>query len=271
MDLTQLKQRLASLQNPKGQKKEVSNDLWRPSVGKHQVRIVPSFYNKENPFKELYIHYGINNNKMMLSPTSYGEKDPIVEFSQKLRKTSDWQSAKKLEPKMRVFAPVIIRGEESKNVRLWEFGKQTYMEILKLIEEIGDFTDPVEGHDLIVEVLDKAETGLMYNTTKVRIHVKTSQLSANAENVKSWLENQPDPLGLFKRWSYEEMKSALEAHLNPEEEEREEETNQKSDESTPKAETTSASHFTLNTGKKTAATDEDFDDLFNINSNDLPF
>lgn len=261
MDISKLKQRLATLQNPKGQKKEVSQDLWRPSVGKHQVRIVPSAYTKENPFREIYIHYGINNTKMMLSPTSYGEKDPIVEFAQKLRKTNDWQSAKKLEPKMRVFAPVIVRGEEDKPVRLWEFGKQTYMEILKLIEEIGDFTDPVEGHDLIVEVLDKATTGLMYNTSKVRISVKTSQLSSDAQKVQTWLETQPDPISIFKRWTYDEMKSALESHLNPEEELKEQadfvEEKSEEEEEKPK-------QFTLNTAKKQSPADDNFDDLFNL-------
>lgn len=267
MDLEKLKQRLSSLQNPKGQKKEMSQDLWRAGVGKHQIRVVPSAYTKDNPFKELYIHYGINNNKMMLSPTSYGEKDPIVEFAQQLRKTSDWQSAKKLEPKMRVFAPVMVRGEEDKGVRLWEFGKQTYMDILKLIEEVGDFTDPVEGHDLIVEVLDKKDTGLMYNTSKVRIHVKVSQLSSDAQKVEHWLNNQPDPLGLFKRFTYDEMKSALEAHLNPEEEAKEQAdvVEEKPQEEAPK-------QFTLNTAVKKPAVDDNFDDLFDLNKGgDLPF
>jgi hypothetical protein len=262
MDLSKLKQRLSALQNPKGQKKEQSQDLWRPAVGKHQIRIVPSAYTKENPFKELYVHYGINN-KTMMSPTSYGDRDPIVEFAQQLRKTSDWQSAKKLEPRMRVFVPIVVRGEEDKGVRLWEFGKQTYMEILKFFEDddIGDFTDPVEGRDLIVETLDKETTGLMYNTSKVRISVKVSQLSNDAEKVKVWLEKQPDPMSIFKRWTYDEMKDALAAHLNPEEE-----IKQTVDHVEEKEEVKEApKSFALSTPKKTT---EDFDDLFKL---DLPF
>ena len=257
MDLAKLKNRLASLQNPKGQKKELSQDLWRPAVGKHQVRIVPSAYSKDNPFKELFMHYGINN-KMMLSPTSYGEKDPIVEFAQQLRKTSDWQSAKKLEPRLRVFVPVIVRGEEDKGVRLWEFGKQTYMELLKFFEDddIGDFSDPVQGRYIIVETHSKETTGLMYNTSTVRISVKISELSKDAEKVKTWLENQPDPMSLFKRWSYDEMKSALESHLNPEEELKQQVDHvEETVEEAPK-------QFSLNTSKKVV--DDNFDDLFKI-------
>ena len=62
----------------------------------------------------------------MISPTSFGEKDPIAEFARQLRQSNDkenWRLAKQLDPKMRVFVPVIIRGEEDKGVRLWQFGK----------------------------------------------------------------------------------------------------------------------------------------------------
>ncbi len=260
MDISKLKQRLASLQNPKGQKKELSQDLWRPAVGKHQIRIVPSAYDKANPFREMFIHYNINS-RMMLSPTSYGEKDPIVEFAQKLRKTEDWKSAKKLEPKLRVFVPVVVRGEEDKGVRLWEFGKQTYMELLKFFEDedIGNFVDPVEGRDLIVETHSKEETGLMYNTSTVRISVKISALSKDENHVKNWLEKQPDPLSIFKRFTYDELKAALASHLNPEEELKEQVDHV---EEKRESEETNKSAFTLNTSKK--AVDDSYDDLFNI-------
>jgi len=222
MDLSNLKARLAALQNPRGQKKDYSQTIWRPSVGKHTIRIVPSAYTKQNPFREVFVHYGIGN-KMMVSPTTFGEKDPIVEFAQGLRKTNEkdnWSLAKKLEPKLRVFVPVIVRGEEDKGVRLWEFGKQVYMDLLSLVEDedVGDFTDPIQGRDITVETSGKETTGLMYNTSTVRVRTKITPLSDDAEKVKLWLSTQPDPGTLFKRFSYDEMKAALLTHLNPEEE-----------------------------------------------------
>lgn len=260
MDILALRQRLASLQNPKGQKKELSQDLWRPTVGKHTIRIVPSKFDRSYPFKELYIHYGING-KTMMSPKCYGESDPIIEFAAKIRSTNDWQSAKKLEPKMRVFVPVIVRGEEEKGVRLWEFGKQTYTDLLKYSEDedIGDYTDPVEGRDIVVETQDKATTGLMYNTSTVRISVKVSPLSKDSELVNKWLNNQPDPMTLFKRWSYDEMKEALAAHLNPEETIKE---NADSVEERETQEPQTQQRFSLNTSKK--ALDDSFEDLFKL-------
>jgi hypothetical protein len=223
MDLNSLKSRLANLQNPRGgQKKDYSAIIWKPGVGKHLVRIVPSAYTKQNPFREVFIHYGIGN-KMMVSPSTFGEKDPIIEFAQGLRKTSEkenWSMAKKLEPKLRVMVPVIVRGEEDKGVRLWEFGKQVYMDLLSLVEDedIGDYTDPIQGRDITVETSGKETTGLMYNTSTVRVRTKITPLSEDSDKVKLWLETQPDPASLFKRFSYDEMKAALMTHLNPEEE-----------------------------------------------------
>jgi len=222
MDISQLRSRLASLQNPKGsQKGELKKTLWSPTVGKHSVRLVPSAYNKSNPFKELYFHYEFG--KTMIALTNFGEKDPIVEFAQGLRKSSnkeDWQLAKKLEPKMRIFAPVIVRGEEEKGVLLWGFGKQIYMDLLSIAEDedVGDYTDPLQGRDITIETLDKSSTGLTYDKSTVRIRTKVTPLSESGDQIKKWLTEQPDPTTQFKRYSYDEMKAALLAYLNPENE-----------------------------------------------------
>ena len=223
MDLSAIKKRLDTLQNPKaGKGVSLVKTLWSPSVGTQVVRILPSVYNKENPFKELFFHYGIGKNNTMISPTCFGEPDPIVEFSSKLKKSKekeDWQLGRKLEPKMRVYAPIIVRGEEEKGVVLWGFGKQVYMELLGMTEDedIGDFTDPIEGRDITITTQAKEETGLSYNTSKIRIKTKQTPISTDASKVKQWLTSQPEPSAQFKRFSYEEMKTELLAYLNPEE------------------------------------------------------
>lgn len=273
MDISLLKQRLASLQNPRGQNKEKSQTIWRPGIGKHSVRIVPSAYDKTNPFKEMYLYYEISN-RMMPALSNFGEADPILEFTKKLRQSSEkenWQLAKKLEPKMRVFVPVIVRGEEDKGVRLWEFGKQVYMDLLAIAEDedVGDFTDPIQGRDLTVETQGKETTGLMYNTSTVRIRTKITPLSENADQVKLWLTTQPDPMSLFKKFSYDEMKSALLAYLNPEEEIKEQADSVESkapetgDLPWEKEEKPAPASFNLSTPKKKDL-ESKIDDLFNL-------
>lgn len=263
MDLSQIKSKLSSLQNQRqgGQKKDLSAVLWKPTVGKHSVRIVPSAFDKTNPFKEVYMHYGIGN-RSMISLVNFDEKDPIVEFAKQLKQTSDkenWSTAKKLEPKMRVFAPVIVRGEEDKGVRLWEFGKQVYMELLSIAEDedVGDYTDPVDGRDITIETTGPETNGTSFNQSKVRVRTKTTALSDDASEVKKWLSDQPNPLTLFKKYSYDEMKAALLEWLNPEEavEEKEEAVEAEVKEE-PKA------AYKLSTKKSNV--DEEFDELFNL-------
>ena len=230
MDINAIKQRLNSLQSS-GQKKEkvdYSKYYWKPKQeGKYQIRIVPSALNKENPFQEVFVHYGFSKFPIY-ALTNWGEKDPIVEFSKQLRGTSEkenWQLAKKLDPKMRVFAPVVVRGEEDKGVRLWEFGKEIYMQLLGIAEDedYGDFTDINDGRDFTVEAVMGDIGGRQGIKCSIRVKPKTSPLGTDKTQLKSWLTEQPNVLELQKKMTFEDLKSVLEKFLNPEAETEEEE------------------------------------------------
>jgi hypothetical protein len=263
MDLNAIKGKLASLQTQKqgGQKRDMSLILWKPTVGKHSARIVPALWDKSNPFKEVFVHYGIGN-RTMISLINFGEKDPIVEFAKTLASSGDkenWMMSRKLEPKMRVFVPVVVRGEEEKGVRLWEFGKQIYAELLSLADDpdIGDYTDPVQGRDITIETTGPETNGTSFNQSKVRVRTKTTALSESAGEVEKWLNTQPDVFSIFKKYSYDEMKESLLSWLNPED---------ATEEAAPAATeaakpATSPASFTLN-AKPKASIDDEFDELF---------
>jgi len=227
MDLKSIKNKLNALQT-QGQKKEkvdYSKYLWKPKQeGKYQIRIVPSKLDKNNPFKEVFLHYGMSKFPMY-ALTNWGEKDPIVEFAKQLRQTNDkenWKLAKKLEPKMRVFAPVIVRGEEDKGVRLWEFGKEIYMQLLGIAddEDYGDYTDISEGRDFTLEAVIGDIGGRQGLKSSIRIKPKTSSLSDNKTDIEKWLEEQPDILEIQSTYkmTFDKMKEALQNWLNPESE-----------------------------------------------------
>jgi len=144
MNLDAIKKKLESMQKtPTGGSNNSSNvKRFKPSIGKQTVRVVPFKYNKEFPFTEMRFYYGIGSKKVIASPLNWGEKDPIAEFAKQLRGTNDkenWRLAKKLDPKVRIYAPVIVRGEESEGVQLWEFGKEIYEAFLQMAadEEVG--------------------------------------------------------------------------------------------------------------------------------------
>jgi hypothetical protein len=271
MDLSKIKNRLESLQQKPGAKKEkvdYSKIFWKPKVGKHQIRIVPSKFDKANPFKEVFIHYGFAKYPIF-ALTNWNESDPIVEFTKKLRSTSDkdnWSLAKKLDPKMRIFIPVIVRGEEDMGVRLWEFGKEIYMQLLGIAEDedYGDYTDITEGRDFTVEAVEADIAGRKGIKCTIRVKPKTSTLSDDAKLVENWLSEQPNILEINKKFSYEEIKTTLQNWLNPEEEEGDGETEEPIDEVPWKEEPKSVVEKVVEkkTNAKKAKTTEKFDALF---------
>lgn len=116
---------------------------------------------------------------------------------------------------MRVFAPVVVRGEEDKGVRFWEFGKMVYQELLGVMmdEDYGDITDVVKGRDITVDVISAKETGKMYPTTTVRVKPKQTPLSEDAEQVEKMLNTQVNIKEFFTKYSFEEMKESLQKYL----------------------------------------------------------
>ena len=227
MDLNAIKKRLNDMQsqanNQGGQK---TNLFWKPSVGKQLIRVVPSKYNKDFPFTEMKFYYGIGSKRVMASPSNWGEKDPIEEFAKKLRSTNDkenWRLAKKLDAKVRTFAPIVVRGQEDEGVKLWQFGKEVYQEFLNLAadEEIGDFTDIAQGRDIKLSTVGPESTGTPYNKTSIGPSLKQTQLADTEDAIKQLLENQADPMKVFKPLTYDEMKASLQEWLSPEGEDEE--------------------------------------------------
>tara|TARA_Y100000592_G_C5401042_1_gene283111 strand:+ start:220 stop:1047 length:828 start_codon:yes stop_codon:yes gene_type:complete len=275
MDLNAIKKRLNEFQKQAqnssgGQQKQL---FWKPSIGKQVVRVVPNKFNKEFPFTEMKFYYGIGSKRVMASPSNWGEKDPIMEFAKQLRQTNDrenWRLAKKLDPKTRIFAPVVVRGQEDEGVKLWQFGKEVYQDFLNMAadDEIGDYTDIVGGRDIKLNTVGPESTGTPYNRTNVGPSLKTSPLSNDEKQVQRFLDEQADPMKVFKALSYDEMKESLQEWLAPEGEEKEgaiiSEPAVAFDSDEKK------SNYSLNT-KETKSKGQQFDDLFNDEKDDLPF
>jgi hypothetical protein len=215
INLDAIRGRLNKLQNTTAKTVE----QWKPAPGKHQIRLVPYKFNKENPFIELLFHYGINN-KTYLSPQSFGRPDPIVEFAEKLKRMGDkedWKSARKMEPKLRTFVPVLVRGEEGEGVRFWGFGKTVYQEILGYIADpdYGDITDAHEGRDIVVEIVSAEDSGTSYPVTTIRVKPKETPLADTKEAIDKFLNEQKNITELYQELTYAELKSVLEGWLNP--------------------------------------------------------
>ncbi len=222
MDLNAIKQRLNQLQTTNTR----TSNLWKPQPGNQIVRIVPYKFNRDNPFIELYFHYGLGD-KNYLSPISFGRPDPMEEFAQKLKSTGskdDYRLGKKIEAKMRTFAPVVVRGEEKEGVRFWGFGKTVYQELLSIIADpdYGDITDPVNGRDVAVEFKTAEETGKSFPSTSIRVKPNQTPITEDAAVLESIKESQKNITEIYQERSYDELTQALNDYLNGDSEEKEE-------------------------------------------------
>jgi len=213
IDLNAIKAKLNQLQTTGTRR----NNLWRPEPGKQIVRIVPYQHDRSNPFRELYFHYDLGK-KNYLSPITNGKADPVVEFCEKLKasgNSDEWKLGKKMEPKMRTYVPILVRGSESEGVKFWGFGKQVYTELLGIISDpdYGDISDPMGGRDILVE-FTPAEAGAFPKTT-IRVKRNVTPMTED-KNVAEMAANQQSNLDdIFKEPSYDDLKAALEEWLNP--------------------------------------------------------
>ena len=247
MDIEAIKSRLNQLQSSSA----TSNNFWKPQPGKSQIRIVSYKHNKENPFSELFFHYSLVPNTTVLSPLSFGRPDPVQQFADKLKASGnkdEWIQGKRIEPKMRTFAPVVVRGEEHEGVKFWGFGKTVYQELLGIIADpdYGDISDSTNGRDIVVERQTAAEAGNQYGKTTIRVKPNQTGLSDDSGLLEKLLNDQANLGELYTEPTYDELKEHLSNFLNPSD-----------DEGT---ESESPEMVTTNTSSKV---EDDFDKLFN--------
>ena len=259
MDINAIKNRLTQLESTSS----TTKSFWKPQPGKQVVRIVPYKHNKDNPFIELFFHYSLGDNKTYLSPVSFGRPDPVQEFADKLKSTGnkdEWIQGKRLEPKMRTFAPVIVRGQESEGVKFWGFGKTVYQELLSVIADpdYGDITDSMAGRDIMIERQTPAEAGNQYGKTTVRVKPNQTPITEDDNQLQSIFDNQADLTELYTEPSYDDLKEVLKNYLNPSSSEEETETITETAKPSTNTSTPSAT-----TATKTADVEDAFDQLFN--------
>ncbi|MDB4337645.1 hypothetical protein OAA09_01345 [bacterium] len=217
IDLEAIRKKLGQLSGNNSKR----NTMWRPQEGEeHTVRLLSFQDNDGQPFQERYFYYNIGNNPGLLAPYQFKKPDPIQELITKLRDDGSKESyelAKKLYPKMRTYAPVIVRGEEDKGVRLWAFGKTVYQSLLNIMldEDYGDITDPQEGRD--VKVVCNKPPGRMWAMTEVRPRGKGTALSTDSNQATEWIRSIPNLDDMFALKSYEELEKIVNDWLNGDE------------------------------------------------------
>lgn len=225
-----IKERLNKLQSKNSgggfEKIDYTTIFWKPKLGKQVVRILPRKSNKDFPFSEVTFHQYNIFKKNVYSLENFGEKDPVVQLVRELydeNTDSSKELARKLKPRTKYFAQVLVRGEEGLGARLWEFNKTTYEKLLSIMadDDFGDIADVTNGTDLTVEgyndVIKIGKRDVNYVAVNITPKRSISHISEDAELVKKVLETQREITEVYKRYSYDEIKKMLHDYINPQE------------------------------------------------------
>lgn len=218
IDLEAIRRKVQELS---GGRRQSSIQLWKPGAGEYKIRCLPWKNASEgSPFIERWFYY-IGNNRGIMTPKQFGKEDPVDTLITSLfrsGKPEDRVLAKKLLAKMRVYTPVIVRGEEDRGVLVWSFGKLVYQRLLSFFidEEVGNILDPEEGYDLKVTISQQA--GKQFMDTVVDAARKPSKLHADPAQVKAWLDSVPNIDDMYPLKSAQEIEAVLNSWLNGENE-----------------------------------------------------
>lgn len=270
-----IKERLNKLQskNASGgyEKIDYTTIFWKPKLGKQVVRILPRKSNKDFPFSEVSFHQYNIFKKNVYCLENFGEKDPVVQLVRELydeNTESSKELARKLKPRVKYFAQVLVRGEEGLGARLWEFNKTTYEKLLSIMadDDFGDVSDVMQGTDLTIEgyndVIKIGKRDVNYIAVNVTPKRNISPISEDAALVEKVLENQKEITEVYKKYSYDEVKRMLHDYINPQEQPSEEVVEVKKEEDTEEPPFDPPYTSTPVVGNKTSAVASKFDDLF---------
>lgn len=227
LDFSRIKQAQVKVQSKGGfEKKDYTKIYFKPALGKQTIRIVPWKEDKGFPIIEVELHNFNAFKKNIPTLRNFEEKDPIVEFRKKVFEKGaeeDKEAVKKFGPKVHRFVQVIVRGQEGLGVRLWELNKTNYEALLSILseeDEYGDISSITDGRDVILEGVNESLTlngkTVTYVAVNMKVSVKTSPLSKDADQVEEWLEKQYIPLEQYKKYTYDEIQQILENYLSPE-------------------------------------------------------
>lgn len=210
---------------PTEQQEKIKKYIWKPEPGKQVVRIVPYQFQPDFPFIELKWHYDFNGDKVSyLSPASLNKPDPIVELALRLEKVKEtWLKGRKMQPKLRTYVPIIVRGKEEEGVKFWGFGARVCEQLMAAINEpeYGDITDLVNGCDITVDFKSAEELKADFPDTKILLKRNSSPvIDPEHPKAKEILDlitkKQPKIFDIYTPATYDELAAALEIKLENE-------------------------------------------------------
>ena len=186
-----------SEEDAENDRKEIgTSEFWKPSVGKNVIRFLPPLPGKKalNTYFQHYVQLETMERGAGFACPRMAKKGAclVCDQADRLKGSghgADFKRAKELFPKRRTLASVINRRNPDGGPVIYAFGKGVHEDLIALrTADKADFTDPVEGYDVMIE---RKGEGLK---TEYRVigSRNTTPLSQDAAQINDWITNQPD-------------------------------------------------------------------------------
>lgn len=205
-------------------------DILRTEVDKtYVVRLLPNVKEPSKTFFHFYQHgwTSFSNGRFIsaVSPSSFGERDPISELKYKLLRTGTEEEKKKANAitwseKWLVNAYVVddpTTPENNGKVKILQFGKQLHKIVMRAIdgddaEELGPRVFSLKADGVNLKVVCESQGGYK-NYTSSKFTMPKAIDGVTDKNINTILESVYDLEKVFAVKSYDELKTLLDEHF----------------------------------------------------------
>jgi len=211
--LNNIKEKITSLTGNQKSTTEKAKITWaKLGIGTYDVRFVGLLDGSGNPLAQPFYEVSYYDNKELserrfVAPSQFGMEDPIKEAAMELAKDKSreaWLVRKKLTPRERYYAAIIIRGEEEKGLQVWELSPKLCKDIYGILVH-PDYADEDmfsadNGYDFTVTVsaTDKTFNNFPVKEIKLQPRRKASKLLPKKEQVEALMKTVPNFEAYFK-------------------------------------------------------------------------
>ena len=237
MDINAIKERLQNL----NRRSNKANDVWKPK-GDHDIRCLP-YPHGGDPMIDLHFHYEIGESTTILCPKSnFGDDCAVCDFCDVLKswkgpdgqdkpeneRKADFEIFKKIQPKARVFIPMVERGKEADGAKYWGVTPNQAGQILNVctdgdrLSELGIDRDdaakaldvifsPTKAYDLKVSFRKPGEKGNTKTFPVVEIEgkIKATPVSKDKKEAEAILASVKNIKEVYPPMSSTEVKRML--------------------------------------------------------------
>ncbi len=193
--------------------------FFRVPEGTVRIRIIPNIISPGLPFIRLKYYYKTEEGTL-LSPASFGDIDPVVEYARKLQNSADPADRSRgsvLLPKDRWCFPIVVRNSKgaidwSVGVKIWSVGIQLFDTIITAVQTstYGNIFDYDKGHDLI---LSTSLGSRNFADTSIVIVDDVCPVSEREEDIDTMIEEQMKIKAFLKPADDNTMKKYYESVL----------------------------------------------------------